>query len=100
MYARDGMSAIALSFPAIIIGVRYDAFISSCFSESNQSILASGIDVEVLPLYLHVTSDVLLQKLPMCLKFRSSTTYYITSHPRTNPASSISFIVNIPFVFV
>ena len=98
--ARDRMSAIAISFPAILVGVRDNAFLSRCQSASNRSILASGIDVGVIPLYFHATSDLLSQKLPMCLNFRSSTTYSSTSHPRTNPASSSSFIVNIPFRFV
>ena len=85
MNARGGISAIALSFPAVIIGFRGDAFLSCCYSARNISSLASGIYVEVLPLYAHDTADVLSQKLPICLNFRSSTTYSITSHPRTNP---------------
>ena len=73
--ARDVMSAITLYLPAMLIGVRYDVFLSSCRSSKNRISLATGIGVEVLPLYLQATDGVFSQKLTMCLKFRSSTTY-------------------------
>ena len=94
---RDGMSAITLYFPAILVGVRYDAFLSCCRSANNRSIIAASIDAEVLPMYVYATVDVLSQKLPTCLNFISSATYSSTSHPRTNPASSRSFIVKSTF---
>ena len=50
---RDGMSAIALPFIAMVIGVRDDDFISRCCSAINLSSLAAGIDVEVLPMYVY-----------------------------------------------
>ena len=59
MNARDGMSAIVLSFPAILVGVRGGAFLSPCRTESNQISLATGIEVEVLAKYVHTTADVL-----------------------------------------
>ena len=93
------MTAIALSFPAMLIGVRDDYF-SHFWCVRNRSRLAAGIDVEMLPLYLHATADALSQKIPICLIFIPYTTYYSTIHPRTDPASSISFIVNLTFVFV
>ena len=94
------MYDIALSFPAFLIGVSYDDFLSSCRSTRNRTSPATGIGVEVLPLYIHASSGVLSQNLPMCLNFISSTKYSSTSHSRTNSASSRSFIVNLPFVFV
>ena len=97
---RDGMSAIVLSFPATIIGVRDDDFLSRCWSALNKSSLDSEIGVEVLPMYLHYTADVFPHKIPMSLKFRSYTTYSRISYPRTNTSSSGLFIVNIPFRFV
>ena len=100
MNARDGMSSIILSFTAMLIGVRDDAFISHYWSARNLSSIATGIYAEVLPLYVHVTADVLTQKLPMCLNLKSSTTYYSTIHPGTSPANSISFIINLSFGFV
>ena len=98
--AHGGMTSITLSFSDMLIVVRGGDFLYHCWSERNRSHLASGVDVEVLPLYVHVTSDVLPQKLPMCLNFRSSTTYSSTSHPRTSLTSSGFFIVNIHFGFV
>ena len=94
------MSAIAFYFSDIIIGVRNDAFLSSYWSASKKSSLACGSDVEVLPLYVHANSGVLSQKLSMCLNIKYSTTYSFTSHTRSNPANSRSFIFNLPFVFV
>ena len=100
MNARDDMSSIVLYFLARFIGVIDDDFSFYFWSARNQSSLAAGIDVEVLPLYIIATGDVLSHKLPMCLNFISSTTYSRTIHPRTNPNSLISFIVNLPFGFV
>ena len=94
------MYVIALSFPAMIVGVRGGSFSYHCWRSINWSSLAAWIDVEVLPLYVHATDNILSQKLPVCLNCRSPTTYSSTSHPRTNPASLISFIVNIHFGFV
>ena len=79
--ARDGMSAIKFFPPAILIGVRDDDFLYCCRSARNRSSLAAGIDVEVLPLYVHETDDVLSQKLSIYLNFISSTTYSSTNHP-------------------
>ena len=56
--ARYGMSNIALYFPAILVRVGGDAFLSRCRSAIKRSSLAAGIDVEVLPLYFHSTADV------------------------------------------
>ena len=94
------MSVIALSFPAMVIGVRGNAFLSPCWRTSNRNSLAAGIDFGVIPLYVYATSAVLSQNLPMCLNFRSAATYSSTIHPITNPASSILFIVNLPFGFL
>ena len=84
----------------MIIGVRWYAFLSICWSASNQSSLTARIDVEVLPIYIHYTADLLSQKLPICLNFIISTPYSSTSHPITNPTSLILFIVNLTFGFV
>ena len=93
------MYAIALSFTSMLIGVRDDAFLSNYQSARMKSILSSGIDVDVLPLYVHATDDLLSYKLQMCLNFKSTTKYYRTSHRITNPDNSRSFIVNLPFGF-
>ena len=65
--ARDGMSSIALSFTAMLIGVRDDDFISHYWSARNLSSIATGIYDEVLPLYVHVSADVFKNKLSICL---------------------------------
>ena len=59
----DSMSAIALSFLAMLIGVWDDDFISLCRGARNRSSLDDGIDVEVLPIYVHYSADVLSQKI-------------------------------------
>ena len=94
------MSAIALFFPTMRIGVGDCDFLAHCRSERKRISLAAGSDVEVLHLCSHATSDLFSQNLPMCLNIKSSTTYYITIHPRTNPTNSRLFIVNLPFGFV
>ena len=43
----------------MLIGVRDDNFISPCQSARYESNLSSGIDVEVINLYLHETAYVL-----------------------------------------
>ena len=55
----------------MLIGVREDAFHSNCWSARNIISLAAGKKVEVLPLYVHSTADMLSQKLLMCLKVNS-----------------------------
>ena len=57
--ACDGMSDIALSFPAMLIGVMDDDFISSCRSARNRISLDACIYVKVIPLYVYATADVL-----------------------------------------
>ena len=57
--ALDGMSAMALSLPAIFIGSSDDACLMRCRMESKRSSLAAATEVDVLPLYAHATADVL-----------------------------------------
>ena len=91
---------MALSFPAIFMGVSEDACLTRCRSESKRSSLAAAMDVEVLPLYAHATADVLSQNMPTCLKVRSGTTCSKTNQPSTRPASSRSLMVSLPCGFV
>ena len=98
--SRDGMSAIALYFHTILIGVRDDIFLSGCHNAMKISSMDAGIDVEVLPLYVHATADVLSQNIPMCLKVKSFMTYSSKIHPSNIPTNSRLFIVNPPFEFV
>ena len=94
------MSDIEFYVTAMLIIVRGDAFIFSCLSERKQSSLAAGTDAEVLLLYLNSTADVLSQNPPMCLNVKSPTTYFSTTHPRTDHANSILFIVSISLGFL
>ena len=64
------MSDISLSFHAILVGVSYDAFLSSCWSARKRSSLASGVYVDVLLVYAHTTACVLSQKLPMSVNVK------------------------------
>ena len=94
------MSAIALFFPTMRIGVGDCDFLSHCQSDRKRISLAAGSDVEVLHLCSHATSDLFSQNLRMFLNDKYPTKYSSTSHPRTNPANSILFIVSLTFGFV
>ena len=98
--AREGMSAISLSAPAMCIGNNDDAFRVRCLIARRRSRRPAMIDFDVVNLYVHATAEVLSQNMPMCLKTRSSHTYSNTIHPITIPASSRSLIVMVPFLFV
>ena len=63
---NGGMSTITLSFFSMLVKMRYEAFLFFCWNGRTRGSLASGIDVGVLPLYVHVSADEMSQKLPMC----------------------------------
>ena len=100
MNSYDGMSAIALYYPEMLMGVREKALRLYCLSSKKRSGRAVGINVEVIPLYAHNTADVLSQNLPMWLNFRSPMIYSSTSDHKTSPANSRSLMVNFTFGFL
>lgn len=63
--ARETISAILLSAPAICTGKRLDACRAWIRNPSMRSSLPATLDLDVLSLFAQDTADVLSQKTPM-----------------------------------
>ena len=76
------------------------AFLLRCWNARKQSSMAAGMEVEVLPMYVHTTDGVLSKNLLVCLKDNHPETYSSTRHSKTRPDNSRSSIVSFLFEFL
>jgi hypothetical protein len=94
--ALETMSAISLSSPAMLSGVRLDAFLACMRMPIIRSSRPATIDFDVRSLCAQDTADVLSQNTPMCLCSSCTSWHSRTSQFKAAPASSKSFIVIFP----
>jgi hypothetical protein len=94
------MSAIALSVPAMCSGVKLDACLACILIPIMRRSLAAMLEEDVRSVVAQETAAVLSQNIPMCLCFKGICSDSSSSQFSVAPASSKSFIVIFPVLFV
>eukprot|EP00957_Ditylum_brightwellii_P090349 6880489-Ditylum_brightwellii.AAC.1 len=90
------MSAMALSSPGMLSGVRDDAPDAMSRRLSMRNALAAGIDLDVRILAVQFTADVLSQNIPRCFALSVGWSYSRMRYPMTRLMSSRPFMKRSP----
>eukprot|EP00957_Ditylum_brightwellii_P182019 13867363-Ditylum_brightwellii.AAC.1 len=90
------MSAMSLSSPGMLSGVRDDAPDAISRRPSMRNALAAGMDLDVCILAVQLTAYILSQNIPRCFALSMGWSYSRMRYPMTRPMSSRSFMKRSP----